>query len=492
MKKKNTIIYCFILSFLFLLLCTKNSPLYKMNDWYDVNAFFTMGKSMINGVVPYKELFEQKGPLLYFIYGIGSLISKTSFLGIFILEVVSLTITLIYIVKISNLFFKKDQSYIILPIILTIILSSKVFTHGGSCEEFCFPFIIITLYYFTKYLQSSKINNKETMLVGIMASCILMMKYTLLGFHLGFIIVVLIKSYQVKDFSGLLKKMLWFIIGFLLGSLPWLLYFFINDGLKDFIEVYFLFNMTSYSEKMSVFKKIARCIILMFKTLITRYEFLLLVVLPILLSIKDKILFKDKKDNIYLLIVLLCVTFGIYIGGTNYHYYSLPIYLFILFGIIVYLKIYYVFIKNKHLKNLRKTNKLIIIYCCLLVALIKSDNTYYMFKKRDDYAQFIFADIIEKNSTILNYGFLDGGFYFSTNTIPSVYYFEKQNVNYLNYPKNMDEQNRYIEEKKVDYVITRNNNRKDIKGLSENYSFLKKKKQEYEGKIVEYQLYKKN
>ena len=126
------------------------------------------------------------------------------------------------------------------------------------------------------------------------------------------------------------------------------------------------------------------------------------------------------------------------------------------------------------------------------LGLIKSDNTYYMFKKRDDYAQFIFADIIEKNSTILNYGFLDGGFYFSTNTIPSVYYFEKQNVNYLNYPKNMDEQNRYIEEKKVDYVITRNNNRKDIKGLSENYSFLKKKKQEYEGKIVEYQLYKKN
>ena len=48
----------------------------------DGNAFFTMGKGMFNGKVPYKDLFEQKGPLLYLIYGIGYLISHDTLLGV--------------------------------------------------------------------------------------------------------------------------------------------------------------------------------------------------------------------------------------------------------------------------------------------------------------------------------------------------------------------------------------------------------------------------
>ena len=71
--------YCFFLSILFLLICTKSSPLYPFNDWVDSNAFFTMGKGMINGKVLYRDLFEQKGPLLYFIHGLSYLISNKTF-----------------------------------------------------------------------------------------------------------------------------------------------------------------------------------------------------------------------------------------------------------------------------------------------------------------------------------------------------------------------------------------------------------------------------
>ncbi len=37
------------LSFGFLLICSKSSPLYPYNDWVDVNCFFTMGRSMLHG-----------------------------------------------------------------------------------------------------------------------------------------------------------------------------------------------------------------------------------------------------------------------------------------------------------------------------------------------------------------------------------------------------------------------------------------------------------
>ena len=89
LNKKNILIalYAFLIAFLTLMLASKNSFLYPFNDWVDANAFFTVGKSMFHGIVPYKDLFEQKGPLLYFIYGIASIISFKSFLGVFILEV---------------------------------------------------------------------------------------------------------------------------------------------------------------------------------------------------------------------------------------------------------------------------------------------------------------------------------------------------------------------------------------------------------------------
>ena len=80
-KNKNlkVYIYCLIVAFLFLLIATKSSPLYVCNDWVDSNIFFNIAKGIVHGEVPYRDLFEQKGPLLYFAYIIPYLISNDTF-----------------------------------------------------------------------------------------------------------------------------------------------------------------------------------------------------------------------------------------------------------------------------------------------------------------------------------------------------------------------------------------------------------------------------
>ena len=57
--------------------CSKSSPLYPMNDWVDVNCFFTVGRGITHGMVPYLDLYEQKGPLIYFLYALAALISES-------------------------------------------------------------------------------------------------------------------------------------------------------------------------------------------------------------------------------------------------------------------------------------------------------------------------------------------------------------------------------------------------------------------------------
>mgnify|MGYP000054928960 FL=1 len=83
LNSKAVLLYAMCISFLFMLICSKSSFLYPMNDWQDANCFFTVGKAMMNGKVLYKDIYEQKGPVLYFIHGIAYLISKTSFLVFF-------------------------------------------------------------------------------------------------------------------------------------------------------------------------------------------------------------------------------------------------------------------------------------------------------------------------------------------------------------------------------------------------------------------------
>src|SRR5574344_2447507 len=240
LKKILPYIYIFILSLLFLLVCSKNSPLYIMNDWVDANAFFTVGKSMVRGIMPYKALFEQKGPILYLIYGLGSLISFNSFIGVFILEVIFFSIFLLFSFKTMKLFLDIKNCYLLLPIYTFLIVTLRSFSHGGSAEEFCLPFMMYAIYIFIKYLKNNKINSREMLLVGLTAGVIFWIKYTLLGFYIGFIFSIIITKILDKKYKELIQKILYFSLGFIIILIPLIIYFGVNNSLKELIDVYFL------------------------------------------------------------------------------------------------------------------------------------------------------------------------------------------------------------------------------------------------------------
>ena len=89
--KKNVLLaaLCLLASCVLLLLCSQCSPLYPTNVWVDANCLLTVGRVMKEGGVLYRDIYEQKGPTLYLIHAIAACISDTSFLGVYVLEVVS-------------------------------------------------------------------------------------------------------------------------------------------------------------------------------------------------------------------------------------------------------------------------------------------------------------------------------------------------------------------------------------------------------------------
>lgn len=86
MKQNNRgmrwiVLFAFFVAAAFLTVCSGSSFLYPCNNWDDANSYFSMGKSMMNGKVIYRDLYDQKGPYLYLLYGIAYLISPDSCIG---------------------------------------------------------------------------------------------------------------------------------------------------------------------------------------------------------------------------------------------------------------------------------------------------------------------------------------------------------------------------------------------------------------------------
>ena len=89
---------------------------------------------MMNGKILYVDIFDQKGPLLFLYYGIASLISYRTFIGVFLLELVSFSIFLYYAYRFLRLYLKQETSLLALPVISFLIFTLPAFTHGGSVE----------------------------------------------------------------------------------------------------------------------------------------------------------------------------------------------------------------------------------------------------------------------------------------------------------------------------------------------------------------------
>lgn len=477
-------LFCLMVSFSILLFTSKNSFLYTFNDWCDANAFFTVGKSIIHGLVPYKDLFEQKGPLLYFIYSFGYLISQKTFYGIFILEILFYSIYLYYNHKIIKFFLEEKYSFIILPILTLIITTSPSFVQGGSCEEFCLPFFSISLYYFLKHFIMNELTKKEIIGNGIIAGVILLTKYTLLGFWVGFVLLIFIDLIQKKEGKNKILFIIDFLLGFMIPIIVVIIYFYMVGGLSDFIWNYFIINITAYGpSKITLHNILFTCWYLLCNSGLLFY--LGIILTPALIfSIKN--INKNLKINV--LSLFLITLFFITVSLKTYIYYILPISIFLPISIIGF-----IFLINKNTCQIKKYIYIIIYIICIIIGANNANYKEDILKPKEEIFQYKYANYINKfkKPTLLNMGYLDVGVYTLSNIIPSTKYFEQQNISYERFKDNIDELNKYATNKKIKFIVycTDIDNKTIPKSITNNYNLVYEDKYIYEKQKLYARLY---
>lgn len=461
-RRAGVWLFCLAVAAALLLICTKSSPLYPLNDWEDANIFFTMGKGMLRGKVLYRDLYDQKGPLLYLLYGLASLVSPASFFGVYLLETLSFAAFLYGCYRLLGLFTRENRLFV-LPVLGTLILSSMAMTHGGSVEELCLPVFLFSLTRMVRYFgfeRPGSMPYRDVFLHGFLAGCVLFSKFTLLGFYIGWMGVLAVSLAANGQWKRAILSCLAFLATMAASALPWIAYFGINRALPDFFQCYFYNNIFQYSE-LSGAPLLTRVLTIGRHTLATFFrnaQYSLFTVLGIFWFT-----FGRRAERKPWLIAALwsaaVLTDGfIYIGGIGFRYYGLILACFAPLGAVPLLIFYNARLAGKpFFRRFGRALPAALTVLGLGVSLAVSDNAYFLAYSKEDTPQYRFAAVMEETAeekpvTLLNRGFLDGGFYLAADVVPDCRFFTALN---LDLPELGAEQARFESEALTEFMVTR-------------------------------------
>ena len=455
---------CLLLSAVFLLICTKSSPLYPLNDWVDANIYFTIGKGMMHGYVPYLDLYDQKGPVAFLLYGLASLVSGTSFFGVYLLEALAFGAFLYASYKTLSLYSKK--AVWALPVIAACVLGSMSFSHGGSFEELMAPLLAFSLYDSIRYFKTEFPKPVSLGMIArnaALAGVILFGKFTLLAFYIAWMGVIAISLLTVREWKRAVSASLLFLAVMFAMGIPWVIYFGANGALGTFFHYYFYQNMFGYSYLESPI--LPNMILAIVKSVgafsLRNPQISLLIALGLgwLISRKREAVKPLEKINLVLLFGMISV--GIYMGGPGYRYYGLALTPFMALGFIpVFTLINRLVAKLKKPVGARIKPLLyaVLSAAMLLAAFATTDNRYLLLYPRAQTPQASFAETMREQKTeseisLFCYAFPDGGFYLAANVIPAYRYFATSNVGL---PEIGQAQTGYVADRSAEFIVTRN------------------------------------
>ena len=255
-RKENMKSYFFLFLFavLFVYIASfSTSPLYPFYCQGDSAQFQTMGKGWLCGRIPYRDMFDHKGPVIFLIDMLGfSLNGKSS--GITVIQAICMFVTMVYLYKISQLVCNKKW-YGMITCILSFAVLTSVYGEGNFTEEYCLPFLSISTYYQHRYFidQSDVEGEHKPIWAAIYGCtfgvCLLTRVTNAITVCCGILIISIILFYKRK-YINFLKNVVGFIVGFAIIVTPFIIYFAYYGVLREFIYASIQYNI-EYKARMT-------------------------------------------------------------------------------------------------------------------------------------------------------------------------------------------------------------------------------------------------
>ena len=458
---------CLAISTIFFFLFGFNSPLFIFNSDNDYQWFMTMGNGLVHGKIPYRDLFEQKGPIVYFVTAFCCLF-PTPRLIMLIIEIFSMSLFFFFTYLICK---KSLNTFYSLAAI--ILLSLAIFTswcrpyNGSTIEEFCLPIYAYFFLCWLEFLQEKHTWNwKRTLYLGLCFGFILWTKFTLAYFILTPMLIWFFITIYSKQYHTLISNILWILSGILIVSIPIFIFYLTHHAIDDLFYVYFFINLTCYSS-INIFESL-------------KYFFMIgpFILVLILLGVTIYFLKHRNTRNGWLLLIAFFVNFLLLTFSVNeFIYYYIGLFPYSILGIIYITKWISLKLKTKSFnfsyKVLYLTGLLIL---CLVICIPCSPTAREWGRDKSEHIPLVIANIIKDyektNNTITTlycYNIHEFGFYNATNKVPDTYYYAKNNFKEGNLPQMYEGFKKQISNHTYDFIITSRGNWESEKSFLNQY-----------------------
>jgi 4-amino-4-deoxy-L-arabinose transferase-like glycosyltransferase len=205
----------------------------------DSGVFLYNGWRIVNGGIPYKDSWDQKPPVIFFLNAIGLLLSGNSRWGIWGIEVLSLLVAAI----LSFELFKKafDIPTSLFTVFLWLFTLGFTLDGGNFTEEFALPIQFACLLLAWR-AEDKFTSRRHGILIGILSGILFYLKQNTIGIFIAILIYIVVSRALARKWRELMRIAISILGGFLLVSMLFVFLFLGWGALRDFWSAAFLYN----------------------------------------------------------------------------------------------------------------------------------------------------------------------------------------------------------------------------------------------------------
>ena len=393
-SKKDLITYIVII--LIAIIMTMCNYIFINKDGYlytDVAVWTNISKGMEQGKIIYKDMFDHKGPILYFFYYFVFIISKQ--LGIWLLDFICNTITIFMIYFISKLVLK-DKWKIFIVIAVNMLFMMNLCFENPCVESIALPFTLIAFYAGLKLIIHSKLfKKKEAILTSICFAIVLLLRPNLLLLWVLLYIYIFIKLVKENKIRQLLEIMIYSIVGVSVILIPVLIYIIKNNAFNDFINSYLMLNLKYTSNK-------EFNIIFVIEYYIFNTHFIIIIIgaiYMVLFNIINKLKEKEIKFLKFSALYFIIAFYLVIMPQRCYEHYAFSMIPTFIMPLAIAIK----YIKSKKISN---TILLILGCACIIENFNVQNNKFSFYNKMSDLQEYLEHEINlnKKEDNILVFG----------------------------------------------------------------------------------------
>jgi hypothetical protein len=220
------------------------SPLNMPFPFRDSGVFLYIGWRIISGDIPYRDVWDHKPPVIFYLNALGLTISGGSRWGIWVIEFISLTTAAFISYKLLGKAFGRAAS--LFSLLIWLLSLNFILLGGNLTTEYTLPLQFACLW----LACTSGTKNRASWryyLIGLLGGVIFFTKQTAVGIDFAIVLFIIIERLRAHQTRELLADLSSILLGVGTITVLIMLFFLQNGALKQFGDAAFVYNLVASS-----------------------------------------------------------------------------------------------------------------------------------------------------------------------------------------------------------------------------------------------------